>query len=289
MSTVPVMPQPTYALEQPVSNMYNYPPSGATDTSRDMLRTPSPTPSEKGEKKRTLRERMRIYAVLAIIIVVIALVETYHEQIINALQPATNWLHDAPAGWLIPIVILIALSFPPLFGHEIVAMLCGVAWGLGPGFGIVAAGTLLGEICTFFTFKIFCHARGEKMELTNIGYGSLSHVVREGGLLIAIVIRYSAMPPHFSTAVFATCGMPFWVFLTAAILSLPKQLIVVYIGVALKSNDSTSKKVQRIVLAVSIVITVLIMGYVRRLMTQARPAVVYARRKARQAKLQGTA
>jgi uncharacterized membrane protein YdjX (TVP38/TMEM64 family) len=46
---------------------------------------------------------------------------------------------------LIPIAILIVISFPPLFGHELVALLCGVVYGLWIGFGIVAAGTFLGE------------------------------------------------------------------------------------------------------------------------------------------------
>lgn len=50
-----------------------------------------------------------------------------------------------PAGWLIPIVILIIISFPPLFGHEIIGLLCGVVYGLWIGFVIVAAGTFLGE------------------------------------------------------------------------------------------------------------------------------------------------
>lgn len=54
-------------------------------------------------------------------------------------------MRDLPAGWLIPIAILIVISFPPLFGHELVALLCGVVYGLWIGFGIVAAGTFLGE------------------------------------------------------------------------------------------------------------------------------------------------
>lgn len=52
-------------------------------------------------------------------------------------------------GWLIPIGIMFVISFPPLFGHEIVAILCGLVWGLWIGFAIVAAGTLLGEIGNF--------------------------------------------------------------------------------------------------------------------------------------------
>ncbi|KAJ6491560.1 hypothetical protein DFH09DRAFT_1338439 [Mycena vulgaris] len=299
MSTAIDMPQPGCAFDKPQAGSVTYPPSHAPEqdpaseskppqlVARDISRTPSPTPSENGiRKKRLWQELLRLYLTIAVIITIIALVETYHEKIITALKPVTNWLHDTPAGWLIPIVVLTALSFPPLFGHEIVAMLCGLVWGLGPGFGIVVAGTLLGEICTFYAFRLFCRARGEKLELTNMIYGMLAQVVREGGLTIAIIIRYSAIPPHFSTAVFSTCGMPFWIFLTAAVVSLPKQLVVVYIGVALGSNDSKSNKIQKIVLAVSIVITILVLFYVRWLMGKARPAVVYARRKARQAKLQ---
>lgn len=36
-----------------------------------------------------------------------------------------------------------------LFGHELVGLLCGVTWGIGVGFGIVALGTLLGEVANF--------------------------------------------------------------------------------------------------------------------------------------------
>ena len=62
---------------------------------------------------------------------------------------------------------MIILSFPPvrarplrrlalltrlslqLFGHEFVAIFCGIVWGLVLGFAIVAAGTILGELCTY--------------------------------------------------------------------------------------------------------------------------------------------
>lgn len=55
-------------------------------------------------------------------------------------------MKNLPGGWVIPIAVLFIISFPPLFGHEIVAILCGVVWGTWVGFGIVAAGTMLGEV-----------------------------------------------------------------------------------------------------------------------------------------------
>jgi uncharacterized membrane protein YdjX (TVP38/TMEM64 family) len=64
---------------------------------------------------------------------------------VQKLRPWSEKVRDLPAGWLIPIAILIIISFPPLFGHEIIALLCGVVYGLWIGFAIVAAGTFIGE------------------------------------------------------------------------------------------------------------------------------------------------
>ena len=181
----------------------------------------------------------------------------YHSQIVQWLTPVATWMKGfvlvllvlssliSPPpqngndltltcrfslGWLIPIAVLFVISFPPLFGHEIVAVLVGLVWGLWVGFGIVAAGTLLGEIGNFYAFKYLCSARGEKLEKQKLSYACLARVVREGGFKIALIARLSAIPGHFTTAVFATCGMGFFVFTLAALLSMPKQLITVYLG-----------------------------------------------------------
>lgn len=61
------------------------------------------------------------------------------------MRPASEKIRDIPGGFVIPVAILIAISFPPLFGHEIIALLVGVVYGLWIGFAIVAAGTFLGE------------------------------------------------------------------------------------------------------------------------------------------------
>ncbi|KAJ7911555.1 hypothetical protein B0H13DRAFT_1875667 [Mycena leptocephala] len=90
-------------------------------------------------------------AALLIVVAVIVVIEAFHDQIVNGLKPITRWLRGFQ-----------------LFGNEVVAMLCGLVWGLGQGFGIVAAGTLLGEIVTYFFFKYCCGAHDKRLELTNI-------------------------------------------------------------------------------------------------------------------------
>ncbi|KAF7328923.1 hypothetical protein MVEN_02522200 [Mycena venus] len=261
-----------------------------TPMSRTLSRTPSPTPSEfnalNGIKEpRTTRQTIQRYAILAVVIAVVVVISLEHEKIINGLKPVTDWLARTKAGPLIPIALLIVLSFPPLFGHEIVMMLCGVTWSLPEAFGIVCAGVLLGEIANFFTFKYFCTARGDKMEKSNLSYALLAHVVRQGGFLVVLVIRYSAIPAHFATVVFSVVGISFPVFIAAAVLSLPKAFVPVYIGYAMKENSSQSNKIEKIITVITVVITIVALAWIRKQQEKAKPDVIYARRKARQGKL----
>ncbi|KAJ7151883.1 hypothetical protein C8R43DRAFT_1127517 [Mycena crocata] len=260
---------------------------------RSITRTPSPTPSEYNalhgiKEEMSTKKKIQTYGIIAVFVTIAILISVFHEKIIHALEPATDWLHDNKVvGPLIIIAILIILSYPPLFGHELVATLAGVTWGLPAACAIVAAGTLLGEIANYFTFKYACTTRFQKIEEKDISYGLLAHVVRKGGFLVVLIIRYSSIPPHFATVVFSTVGVPFFTFGAAAILSLPKQFAPVYIGYSMKpenEHDSTSKTVNTVVLVVTIIVTLVAFKWIDRTMKAARPEYIYSRRKARQAK-----
>ena len=104
----------------------------------------------------------------------------------------------------------------------------------------------------YSAFKYCCSSRGEKLERANLAYACLAKVVRDGGFIVALIARLSAIPGHcrslqlffvypftrfsVTTAVFSTCGMNIVVFSLAALLSLPKQFITVYLGVALEQS-----------------------------------------------------
>lgn len=92
-----------------------------------------------------LTERTAWWILSIVVLVLTALIVLRHDQVVDFLRPTSEKIRDLPAGFLIPIAILIAISFPPLFGHEIIALLVGVVYGLWIGFAIVAAGTFLGE------------------------------------------------------------------------------------------------------------------------------------------------
>lgn len=193
-------------------------------------------------------------------------VTIHHNEVVAKLRPFSEQVQSLPAGWLIPIAILILISFPPLFGHEIIALLCGVVYGLWLGFAIVAAGTFFGEVGTWFAFKYTLRSRAQKMERINLNYAALARLTREGGFWIVLVIRFSIIPSHFSTAVFSTCDVHFWFFAIATFLTLPKQVVLVYLGVLLIEKDtnpeSSDSMIKNIVFGTTFLITIVLGGYI---------------------------
>ncbi|KAJ7723444.1 snare associated Golgi protein-domain-containing protein [Mycena maculata] len=258
-------------------------------------RTPSPTRSEQklltGQSNRqTIKENIRYLAILLLALSPVIVILLLHTQIVDALHPELDWLNNTKYAFLIPAALLIIVSFPPLFGHELINILCGVAFSFPRAFGIIAVGSLLGEIANYFTFKYACTARGVKMEAKDISYGLLAHVVRRGGFWIVLLIRYSAIPAHYATTIFSTVNVPFWSFLLAAILSLPKQMVTVYIGYSLKpsqTDNDTSNIVSKVILGLTVVITLVALWFINRKMKAARDDYVYSRRKGRQGRVEG--
>ncbi|KAK6843060.1 Tlg2-vesicle protein [Apiospora arundinis] len=205
---------------------------------------------------------------------------------LEILRPFSEKVRDLPAGWLIPIVILIIISFPPLFGHEVIALLCGVVYGLWIGFAVVAAGTFLGEVGTWFAFKSLLRQKAIKMERTNLNYASLARLTRDGGFWIVFWIRFSIIPSHFSTAVFATCDVKFWHFAVATFLTLPKQIILVYLGVLLVA-EKEGNVVQNVVLAITFAVTIVVGVIIYKRMRTAKAALREEQRKRKTGQAQG--
>ncbi|KAL2171354.1 hypothetical protein VTG60DRAFT_2996 [Thermothelomyces hinnuleus] len=223
-----------------------------------------------------------IVALIALVLTIIITIK--HDQVVATLRPWSEKVRDLPAGWLIPIAILVIISFPPLFGHEIIALLCGVVYGLWIGFGIVAAGTFLGELCTWFAFRYMFRRKAEKLERTNLNYGALARLTRDGGFWIVLVIRFSAIPSHFSTAVFSTCGVNFWSYAFATFVTLPKQIFLVYLGVLLL-QDKPDHSAKNIVFAIAFAVTVVMAVYIAYKMRKVKKVLLAEQAERRKARL----
>lgn len=135
-------------------------------------------------------------------------------------------------------------------------------WDLGKGFAILAAGTFIGEIALWVSFKWCCQARAAKFEKSNKLYSSLTTLIREKTFMFVLILRFSAVPGHITTAVSASANANFWLYLLAAALTLPKQFAIVYLGSAFGTKSKKNTLISTAVMALTIFGTVLAAGYI---------------------------
>ncbi|KAH9451039.1 hypothetical protein MJO28_009483 [Puccinia striiformis f. sp. tritici] len=173
------------------------------------------------------------WLLLLVVLILSSLLSSYHTKVALYLKPYQSQIKNASWSWIVPTILLIIVSFPPLFGHELIILVAGMIWGLWIGFAIACAGTFLGEILTYYAFKHLIGARSARVEAGSVTYASLAKLMREGGLGMVILVRASAMPGHVCTAMQATIGIGLWVFTIACVVTLPKQFALVYVGVLL--------------------------------------------------------
>ncbi|KAL1722012.1 hypothetical protein EV715DRAFT_248429 [Schizophyllum commune] len=272
---------------------YQYTPSRT-----GMARTPSPTPSEAnmlaGKMPYSGSVMLKMYwkqiVVAVILLVAFIVIFAMNDRILHALRPVKAWMDERPWGFVIPLAIYIAISFPPLIGQEVVAMFCGMIWGLGEGFGIVAAGTVIGEILLFLLVKYFFRARLQKKEETGVSYACYARVVREGGWMICAAFRLSVFPPHFVTVLVAACDVQLWVYLIAIVIGFPRQMLPVYLGVVLDDKDEGTqhagpKALKGAFVAFIIIVTIVAGRFIGARVKKIKPEIIYQRRKARQQKM----
>ncbi|KAH9846285.1 hypothetical protein C2E23DRAFT_598407 [Lenzites betulinus] len=323
----------SHAPHPPGDTALGYPPDPKVDKqdvtvsadveARGALRTPSPTPSEQemlagsiwtqGTKKswreRMNRETLITYLVLVVIIAVVTVFLVFQNDIIRGLKPFSDWLHRTKGAWLVPIAIIFVLSFPPLFGHGLIAIICGTVWGVWIGWGIVTAGTVLGELANFVICKWCCYRNGQKFEDRYLMYALYAQVVREGSFVMPTIMRYTSYPGHGQsltqldpnralpnmlcavlTVIFATCGTSVWEFVLAALLSSPKHLATVYLGVAGSDSDNGLKGgalagVKVAVIMGTTVVTYAALWWVGREIDRVKGRVIYGRQKSRQERM----
>lgn len=145
-------------------------------------------------------------------------------------QPFSDLIRDLLFGFLIPGAIVFVCVFPPLFGHEIIAVLCGAVYGSWAGFSIVAVGTILGEgmsrvhtllelspgsemscgfmlislnpipVGTWLVFQRLLRSRSTRLETSSLNFCSLVRTMDQGSLLVCsdprMHLEIAIVPAH---------------------------------------------------------------------------------------------
>ncbi|KAJ5050811.1 uncharacterized protein L3040_002680 [Drepanopeziza brunnea f. sp. 'multigermtubi'] len=233
----------------------------------------------KGKISKKWQKRLYWIVPLCIITIVFAvLFEIYKDDFERWMQPVSDWLEARESwSWTIPTAILVILSFPPLFGHEIVQLIVGLAYPLGVALGVACAGGVIGEAACFVVFKYLFTGWVEKKIAQKVNWAATARVTQEAGFRGVLVIRYSIVPPHIANPLFACTGMKFWLYMATVILSLPKSMVFVALGSPSSKNSKTAKYGKVAAIVIVVIITIFASMWIRKKMTVATRKIMVER------------
>ncbi|CAN8105041.1 unnamed protein product [Discula destructiva] len=270
----PIHHEDTHAEDAPLS-------PAAQDTYHNSYGEPamsnSSSPGDDRPNKRRLpiskKTQKRLYWAVPLLIVLLVLAilfEVYKTDFERWATPLTDWLREREAwSWVIPFVILLVLSFPPLFGHEIVQLIVGLTYPLGVAIGIAVAGAVVGEALCFVVFKYGFSSYAEKRMRERVKWAAVARLAQQSGFWGVLVIRYSIVPPHLANPIFACTGMKFWLYMATVILSLPKVIVFVALGTPSSEHSKGARVGKVIAIGVLVVITLFATRWIRQKMAVA--------------------
>ncbi|KIK47760.1 hypothetical protein CY34DRAFT_21282 [Suillus luteus UH-Slu-Lm8-n1] len=180
---------------------------------------------------------------------------------------------NVPYGYMLLIVVMIVVSFPPFIGHGPILHLFGFTYGMW-GFFPAAFGTLLASVVVFATLRMMFGKKPRMLTSTNERWRALEAVIRSKGMPLIILIRMSTLVPWaWSNSLFASiASVSLLQFFIATCFVLPKVFIHVFIGAILARLSDTRLK-QRIRLLTRFLDSILIIGGI--LLTFLASSLVY--------------
>ncbi|ORY76691.1 hypothetical protein BCR37DRAFT_415468 [Protomyces lactucae-debilis] len=163
----------------------------------------------------------------------------FHKRILDWAKPLAQKYTQRPGGFLLPSCLLIVVSFPPLFGTEFISILTGFVYG-NLGFLIVLVATTIGDSLLFLSFRYAFRSKLAAFKEQYQNYAIFVSVIEEGGFPMLLAIRFSAVPSHFSTPLFASVlSIEYRYWLLAVVLSSPGLYPPVYFGWLLQRGQSS--------------------------------------------------
>lgn len=190
------------------------------------------------------------------IIGILALV--FHQHLIAILKSLSETWKNIPFGRTILFILVFVVGFPPLLGFLALLILCGMVYGFPWGWPLLAGALVSGSFASFLVYRYFLHNQAVYWVNHNEKFRAFSEILHENNSLILItLIRLCPFPYLLSNgALSAIPELRPQTFLLALIVTLPKLLVHLFVGLKIKElGDTTKSSGHKIIDIVSILVT----------------------------------
>ncbi|KAI9295623.1 snare associated Golgi protein, partial [Neoconidiobolus thromboides FSU 785] len=138
-------------------------------------------------------------------------------------------------GMLIPIVLIIIASFPPIPGYGTVSVLCGFVYDFPIGFIPPLIGGIIGASSCFVVSRKYGQTYIRKLLAHYTYIEAAMKAIEIKGTKLLFLVRVAPYPWTIMNFVLGATKIPYTKFILATTLSLPKLLFHVYLGASAKS------------------------------------------------------
>ena len=188
---------------------------------------------------------------------------------------------SGPAGWALFAAAQVAVAALGVFPASLLAIASGIAFGLGPGFLVSAAATMLGGWLAFILSRSVLRPWVGRIVLRHHRIGSLDQAVVRDGWKFVCLLRMSPVMPFAATSYgLGLTGLSHRAFLLGTLASLPSLLCFVSVGAFARSGLSLAQRdagmMQPLFLLAGAVTTILIAVRLRQMLKASLSARVDA-------------
>lgn len=188
-------------------------------------------------KKLNIRSKLLLWSLILFYIALGAVILYIGlDRIAQTMYDLAQKISHYQFGWVLLLLLLIIISFPPCIGHTTTVTLCGFAYGM-KGFPLAAAGSLIGSALAFIVLRLLFGKRLRKWSAENEKWRALEAVIHAKGLPLIMLIRASPFPPWvYANSLFASIQtVRLWQFVVATTVVFPKVALHTFIGSRLAS------------------------------------------------------
>lgn len=204
-------------------------------------------------------KRSLVIALIAILSVLTVLMIIFHSYFVNKLIDLSDDWKEFTYGKLILFTLVFFVGFPPLIGYTSLSLLTGMVYGFPQGWPLLAAATVTGSFASFLVFRHFFQNKAKQLTNSNEKFRAFSEILNEkNSLFLLILIRLCPLPYSLSNGALAAIPtLSPQTYLLASTITSPKVLIHLFVGYKLKELGDETKKSNKLIDILSILITIL--------------------------------
>ncbi|KAL6950816.1 hypothetical protein ACO0QE_000098 [Hanseniaspora vineae] len=196
------------------------------------------TKNVKRFKKLRLWQKIILIILLVLFLSFVLTFVVMHKKILEYLVETSNELYlKWYTSWVL-FVLLYIVAFPPMIGYSLLSTSVGMIYGVSfYGWVLLASGTILGSISSFYIFKKFLHNQAENLVHSNRKFEAIASVLQENNSYILLaLVRLCPFPYSLTNGALAGIyGIQLRNFVIANCIVSPKLVLYLFIGSRFKN------------------------------------------------------